>query len=231
MTPLRSTLLDSVQGLVYGFGTRAENFPAALKEAWVAKRPQWKQVHGTAVVQVSRAGQECGEVDALFTREKGQPIAVVTADCVPVLLARKDASAVASVHAGWRGTGARILRRLWEVLAAQGERPEDWVGAVGPAIGPCCYEVSEELAIDFAREFLGAEKQGFGPAVPAHRRLDLPAINAAELKSLGVAGIDLLRACTRCSQEDRDFAYHSYRREGPSQRVGGARQWSAIQLR
>lgn len=215
MKPVQSQLLSKIPGIVHGFGTADEPVLAELLPAWNALKPKWSQVHKADVAHVTYAHQNCGEVDAFWTSEPGLPVAVVTADCVPILLARKDGKAVAAVHAGWRGTRAHILSVLWEKLRAKGEWPSEWVAAVGPAIGPCCYEVSEEIAQDFAQEF---ESFGEKLAVPRHRILDLPAINAKELERIGVAEVDLLRHCTRCGE-----GFHSYRREG-----AGTRQYSMI---
>ena len=219
---LKSPLLEKIPGIVHGFGTRDEPIAGPFQKRWSELKPKWSQAHATDVVEVRQAGQECGAVDALFTAHPGQPIGVFTADCVPVLLARREGGRVAAVHAGWRGTRARILRALWEKLGSQGESPQDWVAAIGPSIGPCCYEVSEELARDFEREFAPF---GEGLAVPSYRHLDLPAINEQELKSIGVIEVDLLRACTMCSGSPGEWTYHSYRRDG-----GGTRQYSLITL-
>lgn len=220
---LTSELLSRISGIEHGFGTREEPLPEFARTTWDSHRPQWKQVHGVAVCDVKQPQEECGEVDALYSGTPGIPIAVMTADCVPVLLARKDGSSVAAVHAGWKGTVSRILRSLWLRLEQQGEKPADWVAAIGPAIGPCCYEVSEELAGRFKREFpdMAAEKIS-----PGHRMLDLPAINEEELKAIGVKEIDVLRACTRCSREGGAPLFNSYRREG-----SGMRQWSVIRVK
>ncbi len=220
---LSSPLLAQISGIIHGFGTRAEPIPENLKAQWELRKPQWTQVHGIQCGEVTTQGQLCGEVDALFTRKAGQPIAVVTADCVPILLARRDGGAVAAIHAGWRGTRSRILGELWKRLSASGERPLDWVATIGPAIGPCCYEVSLELAEDFAREFAA-----YGPAtaVPRTRHLNLPAINEAQLREIGLKDIETLNTCTRCSGSAENPLFHSFRREG-----GGTRQWSAISIR
>lgn len=214
---LKSEVLSQVPGIEHGFGTREEPIPNWAKPYWDDHKPRWKQVHGVSVAQIEHPLQECGEVDALYSRSIQIPTSVMTADCVPILLAHRSGSAVAAVHAGWRGTRARILRNLWKRLAQDGEKPQDWVAAIGPAIGPCCYEVSEELARDFQNEF---KEMGSHLAVPRHRILDLPWINAEELRQIGLAQVDLIRACTFCTQEPR---FHSYRKEG-----GGTRQWSVI---
>lgn len=211
---LQSKILAGIPGIIHGFGNRAEPIPTAFVSGWPSwndSKPVWKQVHGANSFEVQAPGENAGEVDALYTRRPGLPIAVVTADCVPVLMARNDGGCVAAIHAGWRGTRARILRKLWERLRREGEDPSQWSAAIGPAIGPCCYEVSEELAEDFTTEFAAF-------AVPRYRHLDLPAINAAELRELGVSHVDLIRTCTRCSP-----LYFSYRRDG-----SGTRQWSII---
>lgn len=221
---LLSRVLSQCPGIIHGFGTRLEPFPIALQAEWNLKKPNWKQVHGCGVAQVAKSPQavSLGEVDAMWTSEDSQPIAVVTADCVPILLARKDGKKVAAVHAGWRGTRAKILRALWAELEKTGETPSQWLAAVGPAIGPCCYEVSEELARDFKREFA---HYGDSLAVPRSRILDLPAINHAELLDLGIMEVDLIRSCTRCEKSESGYSYFSYRREG-----AGTRQYSAIMI-
>jgi YfiH family protein len=203
--------LDSIPGVCHGFGTRLEPLPEIFRDLWDERHMSWKQVHGTSVVEVRSPRQDCGEADAFFTRQPGIPLAVITADCVPILLARKAGGAVAAVHAGWRGTQARALRTLWEKLRSLGEDPADWVAGVGPAIGPCCYEVSPDLAEEFRLEF---QSFGEGLAVPYPRRLDLPSINEAELKDIGLGGVEVLRACTRCSGTGEGPQFFSYRRNG-----------------
>jgi YfiH family protein len=222
--PLRkSKLLASVTGIDHVFATLPERIPEEF--GWTTLRPRWRQVHGTQGSEVFHAQQDCGEVDSLWTATPGLPVAATSADCVPILLARKDGTRVAAVHAGWRGTQARILSALWLKLRASGEKPRDWVAAIGPAIGPCCYEVSETLALEFRREFGWL-------AVPSHRRLDLPLINALELHEIGLEELELLRACTRCARTSDDeaagdgFAFRSFRREGK-----GAPQHSIIRIR
>lgn len=219
---LKSKLLSNIPGVIHGFGTRAEPISKEITGSWSSLAPKWKQVHGVTCAEVNSPQQECGEVDALFTFSPGLPIAVVTADCVPILLARRTGGAVAAVHAGWRGSRNRILTELWKSLSSRGESPSEWVASIGPAIGPCCYEVSEELALDFAKAF----DPIFGTlAVPRYRTLDLPALNQAELLAIGLFEVELLRACTRCSGIPGDENYHSFRREG-----GGKRQYSMISI-
>ncbi|MEO5968691.1 MAG: polyphenol oxidase family protein [Bdellovibrionia bacterium] len=219
MLTIKCVLIEKVPGVVHGFGTAQEPVPASLKDAWESRRPKHKQVHRCDFVDVKVEGQECGDVDSLFTSRAGLPVGVMTADCVPVLMANKLGTCIAAIHAGWRGTRAHILRKLWVELQARGENPRDWVAAIGPSIGPCCYEVSEELAGDFLEEFKYLDSTG-KLAVPSPRRLDLQNINAAELRMIGLKEVDVLRFCTKCSINP---LFHSYRREG-----SGTRQWSII---
>ena len=215
---LKSKVLSRITGINHGFGTRLEEMPAQFQASWNDKKAIWKQTHGIACARIDTSGQACGEVDALYSRQPEIPVAVMTADCVPILMARKDGGSVAAIHAGWRGTQAHILTALWKKLESEGEMAANWIAAIGPAIGPCCYEVSDELGQDFLTEF--------GPiAVPRPRHLDLPAINQAELHQIGIKEVDLFRVCTKCDQLKGEPRFHSYRREG-----GGTRQWSVISI-
>ncbi len=219
---LKSALLEKIPNIRHGFGSLDEEVPSHLADLWSATHASWRQVHGVGCVRLESAHQKGLEGDCLWTDQAGLAVAVVTADCVPILLARRDGSKAAAIHAGWRGTRAHILSKFFEIVRAQGDEPSQWVAATGPSIGPCCYEVSEELAGDFKRDF----PEISALAVPRFRHLDLPAINEAELRRLGVFEVDLLRACTKCSVSASGAPlFHSYRREG-----GGTRQYSVIAL-
>jgi YfiH family protein len=171
-------------------------------------------------------GQECGRCDALYSFMRDVPLGIRTGDCVPVLIAHRNGKWVTGIHAGWRGTRARIVQKvLREILKhpkAKGDQPSDCVAAIGPAIGPCCYQVSAELEKDFKSEFSQAGK--YFQSLP-NRCLDLPALNEWQLKEAGVQEVDLIRACTFCSQSSNssESAFHSYRRNANTDR-----QWSVI---
>lgn len=104
------------------------------------------QVHGAAVVEASEPGN-LGEADAMVTTQPGLPLAVGTADCVPVII--EGPGAVAVVHAGWRGVVAGVVRAGIDAMIAAGAQPER--AAIGPAIGECCFEVGPEVADQLAR--------------------------------------------------------------------------------
>jgi YfiH family protein len=112
------------------------------------------QVHGR-VVQVVRAGAppapERQDADAVVSNDPRVAVAVRAADCVPLLFADSTTGAVAAVHAGWRGTAAGAAVAALETLGREfGSRPGDITVAIGPSIGPCCYEVGSELVDAFA---------------------------------------------------------------------------------
>jgi YfiH family protein len=212
---MQSELLKRIPGLRHGFGTRSENIPLSLEPFWQQAHPSWKQVHGVRYAEVAESLQKCGETDALLTFQRGIPVAVVTADCVPVLLARRNGGACAAIHAGWRGTFAGAVDEVLKDLEARGEKLSDWVAAIGPAIGPCCYEVSEEVVADFVQKFAGIKPEIISPGF---RKLDLPAIHEARLENAGLGEVDLIRACTQCSGTPADPTFHSFRREKNSDR-------------
>jgi polyphenol oxidase len=158
------------------------------------------QVHGTQVIEVDGNSDPAAvaptEADALVTATPGLLIAVRTADCVPLLLAAPSEGVVCAVHAGWRGTVARIAGIAVAHLESRfGVRPSTLVGAVGPAIRRCCFEVGEEVAEAFSGDL--------GPAVhrgPGRPHIDLVAANRLVLEAAGVprSAVEDLNACTAC---------------------------------
>jgi YfiH family protein len=202
-----SKIISAIPGITHGFGTLEEEVPSILSSVWEREAPEWQQVHGTTIINVKESRQHCGDADALFCSRPRIPIGVRTADCVPILLANREGSAVAAIHAGWRGTKARIADEVWRFLKKLNEQPANWVAAIGPAIGPCCYEVSEDLAREFANEFGSRHLTG-----PSRRMLDLQAVNEQQLRELGLRDIEVLRFCTKCHGGGKPI-FHSFRRE------------------
>lgn len=164
-----------------------------------------KQVHGARTVRLDAASPPAVEADAVVSRTPGVAACVSVADCVPILLADPASGAVAAVHAGWRGTIARVAAEAVRALAAEaGTAPARLLASIGPAIGPCCYEVSADLAGRFAAEIgPGVVRHGSAPA------LDLWAANAAVLRAAGVDRIEVLRRCTSCERD----VFFSHRRD------------------
>jgi YfiH family protein len=160
-----------------------------------------RQVHGAAVVLAGAPSEPRVEADGVVSATEGLAACVAVADCVPVLLARPDGSAVAALHAGWKGTLARIATEGVRALGA-GRPAEPPLAVIGPSIGPCCYEVAPDLAARFEAAF-GARVVVAGARGP---HLDLWAANERALRDAGVERVAVLRRCTAC--EPRLFFSH-----------------------
>lgn len=197
--------LDAL-GVEHGFGLRGSDAapPAGLVTA--------RQVHGTRLARIPT--DERGlEADALFTTAPGVAVGVRTADCVPILLVDSQRRGVAAVHAGWRGSAARIAElAVLGMAEALAVGPENIWAVVGPHIGACCYEVDEPVraAIGDSGALVAAARSG-------HYMLDLYELNREQLVRAGVAHAKVVRvgSCTSC-HADR---YPSYRRDGTGGRV------------
>jgi polyphenol oxidase len=161
-----------------------------------------EQVHSGRVVGIEEA--PC-KADALVSRAPSEAVRVVAADCVPILLARRDGSAVAAVHAGWKGTLARIAESAAAALRGSGRA--ELVAYVGPAVGACCYRVGPERRALFEEAFPGWVPPGSDGPV-----LDLKDLNVRQLHAggLGPGAIHVEERCTAC---DVDLCC-SYRRDG-----------------
>jgi len=155
------------------------------------------QVHGVKTLQVSTAGP-AGEADALMTDVVGLPLAVRTADCVPVVI--HAPTAVAVVHAGWRGMAAGVVAAAVDSLRRSGKRPVR--AAIGPAIGPCCYEVGTEVVEAFDGRATVTRS--------GSTSVDLWSEAESQLDGLAVWRADL---CTHCEEH-----FHSYRATGTALR-------------
>jgi len=179
-------------------GSRTEVFQAHtgqdLTAAWA------KQVHGATVLAGSQG--HCGDGDALITSQPQLPLSIATADCVPILL--YGGGKIAAVHAGWRGLVAGIIGKTLDAMAGAGQITA-WIG---PAIGPCCYEVSPEVA-DAISASCDADIRRPGSGSRPH--VDLLATTESQLSAAGVTGMERVPLCTRCETE----SLWSYRREGP----------------
>lgn len=208
--------LGAIPGLVHGFEQRAPCEGAETPWESLSRVAEvlegagrlllLKQVHGASVVEAPWEGTP--EADASVASGAGWLLGIKTADCLPVLLVDPERRLVAAAHAGWRGTAAGVAARAVEALVRRGSRPEDLLAALGPGIGPCCYEVGDEL-----REAFGASGADFFRPGPNDRpHLDVRAANVRQLLDAGLrpGAIHHVADCTRC----RADLYHSYRRDG-----------------
>lgn len=185
-------------------------------------------VHGDRVVAVTGAERPAGpddvalvdQCDALITDQVGLALIVTAADCVPVYLYDPVRRAVGVAHAGWRGTVAGIAGKTAQAMAAQyGCRPGDIHAAVGPSIGPCCYEVDDAVAGPLRQYYgAGAEPLLQPGQAPGKYQLDLWEANRLDLVNAGVGSVSLSGECTACRVE-RLF---SHRAEGGAAGRGAA---------
>ncbi|HET8955420.1 MAG TPA: polyphenol oxidase family protein [Solirubrobacterales bacterium] len=159
-----------------------------------------RQVHGTRLLEQPRGGGVVEEADGHVLREAGTAALVFTADCLPVAIA--GPKGMAMLHAGWRGLAGGILAAGAEAVAATS-------AAIGPGIGPCCYEVGDEVLESFAP---------LGEGVAKGRMLDLAEVARRQLAAAGVARVESAGLCTSCEAE----LFFSHRRdEGCTGRQGG----------
>lgn len=173
-----------------------------------------RQVHGDKVEVVSDARTGTPTCDGLITHQLGIGLIVQTADCVPILMWDAKQNVVAAVHAGWRGTLAGVAGQALAALQSRfASRPEFVHTAMGPAIGPCCYEVGEEVTRAFEARFPDAERW-FSTGLRGGKHLDLVAANRSILVDSGVPAHQVYAAalCTSC----RTDMFYSYRKEGRS---------------
>jgi len=212
----RAAALAELSWLEHGFGTRRS-------PGWLAGRSvaTLRQIHSDIVRLADGAGNEgVPEGDGLAADRPDCLIGVRTADCLPILIADERRQVVAAVHAGWRGSvagiGAKAVAFLERTL---GSRPVDLRVAIGPGIGPCCFEVGPEVAGRFREVF--PERMDLG----GRARIDLVEVNRRHLRRAGVSGERITSAslCTRCEVE----WFESFRRDGEA----SGRMLSAIGIR
>jgi YfiH family protein len=205
-------------GLHVGDDAAAVEANRAQVAAWAGAPVTFpRQVHGTDVLVVgagSGAGSGDSEVaaDAVVAAGSGVSVGVLVADCVPVLLADRAAGVVAAAHAGRKGFVAGVLESALSAMESLGARTGEVRAAIGPAVGPCCYEVPAAM-----RDEVGAVR----PAAPATTTwgtpsLDLPGGCAAVLREAGVASVVTVGGCTM--EDDESF---SYRRAAVTGRFAG----------
>jgi YfiH family protein len=179
-----------------------------------------RQVHGAAVAVIDDGtphGAESRDVDILVTELRDRPLVVLGADCLPILAAGRRA--IGAAHAGWRGIVAGVPDVLVSALRDLGEHPEDLTVVMGPAIGPCCYEVGPEVVTqiaDVCAEAVARTRSGQAAVdlrlAARHRFVER---GVREVRDIGV-GEDGAPACTAC-----DARWFSHRRDPRSGRQAG----------
>ena len=225
--PVRHAFTTRLGGVSTGalaslnLGTKRGDDPAAVRENYrllgeatgidTAHMAFTRQVHGAEVRTVTHRDAHTlftdvpYEADGLVTSERGLALICFTADCVPVLLCDAVHGVIAAVHCGWRSSVADILGCAVEKMGALGAEPTAITAAIGPAIGPCCFEVGGEV-VEAAQTLLGGPCPALWRAEEGKAGkylLDLKGVNRLRLLQLGLReeNIAVSGACTMCSSE------------------------------
>jgi YfiH family protein len=204
----------------FNLGDHVGDDPAAVAANRAALREQWKlpadplwlrQVHGTRVVDAGvMATDDVPEADAAITHESGRVLAILTADCLPVLFAADDGSVLGAAHAGWRGLAAGVLEAT---VAAMRHDPRRIAAWIGPGIRRAAFEVGPEVR----EAFVAADKLAFAAFKPSpragHFQCDLAMLARLRLMQSGLSRIADCGLCTHASPQQ----FYSHRRD---QRTG-----------
>ena len=211
---------EGAPGVLHAFGTKSGWEPSMLTDRRPFQVVSVKQVHGIKALllhsrmtdaEVRETASATG-FDAIITDRPRTWVTVRTADCVPILLMGAEGGVIASVHAGWRGTVAgiagQVIRLMQNVFDC---KPGSLHAAIGPSIGPCCYEVDEPVWAPLKRAFPYwsevFEETGSGRGQLNLRRLNRLALEEAGVDTCRITEVNL---CTACHPE----LFHSYRRDG-----------------
>lgn len=197
------------------------NRDALMNALGLPSPPRWlRQVHGTAVFDVDGrtvdgdpwlVDDEAPEADAAVTRRAGVVLAVLHADCLPVLLCSDDGAVLGAAHAGWRGLAAGVIEATVAAMRVPGARVVAWLG---PAAGPGEYEVGKDVRAAFV-DRAAEDASAFVPTRPGHWRVDLYALAR---RRLGVCGIARVHGGGRSTIAE-PAAFFSHRRDGATGRM------------
>ncbi|GLU34615.1 peptidoglycan editing factor PgeF [Trinickia caryophylli] len=197
----------------------------ARLSALIGARPVWlEQVHGDRVVRADEVPEQAAppEADASVTNVPGVACVVMVADCLPVLIADRHGRAVGAAHAGWRGLAAGVVEKTVERVAElAGTSASELCVWLGPAIGPCAFEVGGEVREAFMQTADASEQERVDaafeprPGAPGKYLADLYALARVRLARCGVYSISGGDACT-VTQRER---FYSYRRDGTTGRM------------
>ncbi|OUS30416.1 hypothetical protein A9Q98_05300 [Thalassotalea sp. 42_200_T64] len=177
-----------------------------------AKKIQWlNQIHSSDVVNITRCSTEPVTADAAYTTQTNLPLAILTADCVPILLVNQQATEIAAIHGGWRPLAGNIIENTVAKFTTPRSQLMAWLG---PCIGPNAFEVG----IEVKQQFCQLDKQ-FAPAFRVAGQgkflADLQSIARIQLQQLGITAISAMADCTYTNPE----TYFSYRRDGQTGRM------------
>jgi len=209
-------------------GLRAGDDPEAVAEnrrrlrAMLPADPLWlRQVHGSEVIDADlprgvTQPDEDPAVDSAVTAQAGRVLAVMAADCLPVMIVDQDATVLGAAHAGWRGLSGGVLENVLAALRRKNPSATQWRAWVGPGIGPDAFEVGE----DVLRAFTADDEQAAAlfrpyPGRPGKWLADLASLAALRLRRAGVQDVHVSGMCTYTDRE----RFFSYRRDGATGRM------------
>lgn len=202
-----------------------------IGKTMVLVRLRQRHADGVVCLDGFAPGDPPAEGDAAITRRSGLLLAVQVADCLPVIIVDKAKRILAAVHAGWRGLLAGVVPRTLEAMQSRyASDPRHCLAVIGPSVGPCCYEVGQDVALPFEEAFPGCPRlwrnfrppggalaSGTGPSADppnTRRMLDLSAACRCQLETAGLPAGSVFShpPCTSCHRD----VFHSYRAEGGS---------------
>ena len=182
---------------------------APTSSSFSAEEPvkiQWlEQVHGNDVVEVIVVNNSAITADASITRKKNIALAIMTADCLPILLSNKNGSEIAAIHGGWRSLAANIISNTLDKMHSDSR---DIIAWLGPCISKDAFEVGAEVKGEFIKQNM-LFNEAFSKRKNGNYLADLHKIAQLQLQSLGVTAISTLAECTM----QRTDKYYSYRKE------------------
>ncbi len=192
-----------------------QNRQQLIQQVSLPTTPFWlDQQHTDSVVELTSNEQDLVPVaDACWTKQAGLIPVVMTADCLPVLVAAKDGSVVAAIHAGWKGLAKGIISKT---ISAMGVSADNLTAWIGPAISVRQFEVGADVLQQFAMQNAGYENF-FYPHPEQHDKFlaDLPAIAETEMHGLGLTDVQKSGFCSF----EQDNLFYSYRRDGRTGRM------------
>lgn len=208
-----------------GAGDRPEVVLAnrAILRQNVPGEPFWlKQVHGVRVVDVDDQSPSDGaglppEADASVTAVPGRVLAILTADCLPIVIADQQGTVLGAAHAGWRGLAGGVLESCLSAMRQKAPHANSWRAWIGPGIGPQVFQVGEDVRQAF--EGHGADCEGMfqpDPRAPGKWLADLPGLARWRLSRLGVQEVE---GCGLCTVTDPSNRFFSYRRDQQTGRM------------
>jgi YfiH family protein len=232
---LKLPALDAINNIRHAFTTRQDGL--GTRNSGIKSPDDWNavakifgiapdrlvtvnQVHGEAIVTIdgqNYTNMRAAEADGLITKVRGIAIGIETADCVPILLIDPVTPAIGAVHAGWRSTVQQIVQKAVKKMQARfGSDPSRMIAAIGPAIGPECYEVDDPV-MGPVRQYFPFWKDVALSRGSGKWGLDLVKLNRMELVQAGLAekNVHSLGMCTSCRKD----LFYSFRAEGRTGRM------------